>query len=515
MRRFFQAVLILLFIVAGNTSMDAQVPAIQWGPVNSDASNFYRPTILGEDNEGFFGIWYSRAENATYIEKYYSNWERAYSKKLKLPEFSWAQLEIELVCYVNGRFICLASAYHPAKKKTLVYAIEYNHSTGLQIKPPKILFEVDVEKRSRKGTLGVYVSSDQSKILVNHMAYYKGIKAYKDRFCLYNDSFQLIVERENSVEENDLGYKTFNYVVDNDGTFYFARTYSDGVPYIVSYDAGKDFEKWEEKIDLSELDRNVRVHDVSFTLNPQHDLLIAGLCSKDKLLTGCMFLRIDNESKEAEVTKFHEFDNSFRKQFYRLNQYVADTGGAPIPDYFTNLDLHEKEDGGLVLTTEYIRLNGYNYLIKDIIVINLAADGSLLWNIRIPKNQFLMGKQDLITMLFYGSPRVNSGLYVSHFSTLTKSRLLIFYNEQPDNLLLQDDQKFKVFSAYHKGVPVVASIDLKDGVRTTNTFFDAKKEKFWMQTAFTYKCKSSGDLVFLGQNMTRFKAGKISAGDLQ
>ena len=115
---------------------------------------------------------------------------------------------------------------------------------------------------------------------------------------------------------------------------------------------------------------------------------------------------MDTKTNEVDNLKFNEFDMETKIKL--LGERRAKRGKDVKPLYFTH-SLIEKEDGGLILLSEYqlvvegrssgigpLALTPITFINNEIIVTSLNADGSVQWNNVLAKDQtVLLGIQIL------------------------------------------------------------------------------------------------------------------------
>lgn len=510
---------LLLTIFSANVAFAQKV---DWGKLNqSDGTRFY-PTIIGEDENNIYTFGQSKGD--LIIEAYdKENKLKKYSTVVDQPKIDKNKVELERIIFVDGKFVVFASYYKKQTKQSKIYAFVVDGKTGKMKGKKSEIFSVPVEKKRRRSDFYVFVSDDRSKILVNTFTYYKKQKEYKDVYKLLDSDFNVLVEREDKFSKKEReSFVTPIYKIDNDGSLYFLKKKRSSVK-IVSYDATRDYEKWEETIDV-ELGPSEKITDLNFTINSENDLIISGYYEKKNKLQGCMFLRIDNVSKEIVANKTSEFSKDFKKEFLS-NRQKEKGKEKEIPNLFSSIKIQEKADGGIILAGEvyyYVQYRDRNgntvgeyYLYGDIIVMNLSKDGDLLWVNRVPKKQvFRWSSVNGIIFssnglsLFYVSYKPLE--YFSFFIGMNEENVYIVYNDNPKNFTKpKESGRSHAYKKWKKGTNTLYTINLETGKKDAKMFLDAKDMSIVMKPNVYYQKDQKSDGYVFGQKKKKYKFGTV------
>lgn len=521
---------LVLFLAIGmfTLSYSAQ-EKIEWGAINSAPSGSYAPGIIGEDDENIYVFASSKKEYL--IESYKKGqFKRQYSFNIR-PENVGKNKKttLEQVRYVDGKFIVFVSYFDKEKKEFIIFGYHIDSKTGKKEGDERELFRVDVERKSRRGTFSVNTSEDGKKLLVNHYAYYKKQKAYFDKYKLIDKDLNVELEKEEKFNKKEVTYSTSNYLVDNDGSFYYIKRLSrkEGHSlYIVSFEADRGFEKWEEELNVDDLglDPKSEIMDLRFLLNEKNDLVVTGYYTKKRLLEGCFFAKIDQKSKELVVKKVNEFDKKFKDQF-RSKRQVKKGKDAKVKNSFHMIDVLKKEDGGVVMIGElYIYRKytdrdgntiGETFIFGDLVSINFSPEGDLIWANRIPKKQTFtwssMGpivfSSNGMSLLF---PKYSTLEYFSYTASLSDGKLVVLFNDNPkNNLSTADETKMKGMKKPKKATVTKFTIDLASGEKKEELFVGAKAYDILFKPQVSYQQNENSQVYTYGDKGKKYKWGEL------
>ncbi len=504
------ALLISLFFVI--TTFRAYAQAINWGKLQTSKSQLYTPHIMGEDDNFIYST--STIIPDIYIEKFSkSDFSRQYSKLIPHPKIGNTELEYEGIYFMQNRFVIFASYFNSKENNTNVYAYIYNADDGSKTEEPKLIMTVPVEKLKRKGSFYVFVSKDRTKILLNHAGYYKKEKCIKDKYLLLNTDLEVITEKEDKIFKDEIDYHTFNFAIDNEGSVYYIKTMTSGESYIVSYDAGKEYEKWEEHIDFSDLNRKTKVYNINFELNVEGDMMLVGFFTLDKKnVEGTFVMKIRTSSKEIVYKKTNTFDKEALKKLRITNASYSDSKTPKISvEIYNSSEIVSKDDGGIILISEsqFIYTNGL-YDIGSIVIFNHSKDGDLVWTQKIPKAQHYAIK----AMFKPIEVARKSSEYISYFPAIQNEKLNIYLNDNSKNIGISQQAMLKSnktpicnLMRMKKTMPVCFSINLSTGDVQKAEMLPRMKEKIYFKPTLSYQEHNNGDVIFFDQAKYNYKFG--------
>ena len=156
---------------------------IEWGELQTAKSKNYYPSILSEDNDGIYTV--AALKNDYIVEKYDKKKNKkvyATVVKTKGEKYKENKINFEGAGDTKDKFILFASYFKKSSKKdktSTIYAFTVDKKTGKKGDKKVELFEIPVEKKRRKGAFEVYSSTDGTRMLIRHTAWYKKQKKYK------------------------------------------------------------------------------------------------------------------------------------------------------------------------------------------------------------------------------------------------------------------------------------------------------------------------------------------------
>ena len=502
--------------------------SIKWGKTNIAKSKSYYPDIIGENEKNIYT--FSYAKNKFVVESHRKgSFLLNYSTSISPEKINKNKTYIEDVIFFNNRFIVLVSYYDKKIKQSIIYAYYINGKTGKADKHKEKIFSIPVEKKKRDGAFSVMVSPDKSKMMVRHNAYYKKQKAFKEKIKILDDGLSELNTAEEISLKKGARFTLSNGVLDNDGSIYFLKkeindkieSYS-----IVSYEAKRDFEKWEEALSIDDLglDIGAYINDIHFTINQSNELIVSGYYALKKELKGCFYLRIDNKSKEIEIKKVSEFGKDFKDQFKTKKQEKKGKD-AEIMNMFHNVEILTKKDGGIVLIGElYYYYYGssdqgtvYKEYFGDIIVLDISSEGELNWGNRIPKKQ-VFGYYTYGPLVFASTgfslfiiPNWRTTEYFSYLAGIDDEKVTIIFNDNPKNNLSKDDQaKLKSLKKVKKSTVTKFTINLKTGEKKEELFTKAKDYDIYIKPQVSYQEGQDKPVIVFGMKGKKYKYGTFN-----
>lgn len=500
---------------------------IDWGKEQKSKNKSFYPHIIADDEESLFS--YSSEGGDLIVSKYSrEDFRREYQTEVPELKIDKERVKVEEITVMKNNFVVLGTYYKKHGKgdrKNHIVIYKIDKQSGKVIQGHKELFSVDVEKSYRKGAFNITVSKDRTRILIMHSAYYRKKSRTIASFKLYDEELELLEEftedfKERS-EENAID-KINNLLIDNEGSIYYLA----GTNKIVSLDANKNFEKWEEQIDLSEMKPGSAITRMRFRLNTDGDIVAFGFYNEAQVgLRGVFYLKIDFLTKEMAVQKLSEFEDEFLEQFKTKRQKKKGRE-AVVHDQFNNIEILFKEDGGIAVVAETYQ---YYYVTYDngfaeravygpLLAIDLNADGQLQWVKKIDKNQYFHQQTVSYFVLgtFVGGVRllfgVNSYHYTKYFSVVSMikdDKLVIVYNEHLKNNSKTDDKKRKSVKSVKSTRPYAISLNLENGEISEGNVKGKNSKTAPLAPVMSYKTTDGKSIIVFGQKKKVYKLGSI------
>lgn len=231
--------------------------------------------------------------------------------------------------------------------------------------------------------------------------------------------------------------------------------------------------------------------------------------------------------------KFNEFD--FDTKVKLIGERRAKKGKDVKPLYSTH-SLIEKEDGGLILLSEYqlvvvgsssgigpLQMTPVTYINNEIIVTSINPDGSVGWSNVIPKKQ----KAAYTTLslgfaAFAGNSNftVSAGVsvpigvlgkgpeYLSALPIYDNGQLTVLFNDNTKNYGVTDIEKIKWLGNYNKAVPAAVMFD-DNGAMTRVDQEDAKKAQLVLRPRVHFR-NSPTEYIIYSSRRSEDKLGRMT-----
>ena len=311
--------------------------------------------------------------------------------------------------------------------------------------------------------------------------------------------------------------------------------------FIVSYDANQDYEKWEEEINMDKLEtksHTSEISGISYTINAKDELVLCGYYSekisqgvkkngkekKAKMeFVGNFYLAIDKKSKEVKTKKINRFDDKFKEQF-KTKKDVKKEKDAKVPNAFNSIEILSKSDGGVIVIGELYYYSHYTTdqgvshyeLFGDLIVLNLDADGNLVWANRIPKKQvFWYRAQGALIVASTGVsglvvPNWRTVEYFSYQAAITDNELVILFNDNMKNTVSSNDlDKTKSLTKLKNAVITRYNVNLETGEREEKLFMGGKDFQVYYKPLVNYQKEQGADIYTFGIKGKKYKYGLL------
>jgi hypothetical protein len=475
---------VLLFGALGSSY--AQKAVINWGEESKKELSF-NSFVCGESNdliklcfEGSGGGMFSKRTItpviARYDEKLQETNVRSYTVDDKDMSFN------ELISVKKNLFL-FTSQFDKDSKATNFYAQQLNIKSLQPEGKPVNLGSFDSPKKSSQSTVDYELSKDSTKILMFGLSPYSKKEKEKYYLGVYDYNMKKLWENTIVLPYPDKYVVIMDYLVTNEGKV--------GV-IIKHYD--QEVSKEEVKVDGEKVpayktkfllyDETLAapkefvlqtggkfIHTLQLTDDAQNKLSLFGLY-KEKSggnITGFLLADIDKNTREVKTSKMNPFPIELL-DMVRVDKQGSNKEKDPgLSSYFSLAQVVDRKDGSKDYLLEYSsawlvtvsssRYSSYSYWqydYGDIIDINLKSNGSVIL-CRLPKMQSSKEKRNF-----------------SNFKALPyKDKVVIFYNDERDNVDRDLNRKPDDISNFNKCVFVMATIDSK-GKMERQILFDHK-----------------------------------------
>jgi hypothetical protein len=431
----------LLITVVLPAQMDDIPARLQWGEEQRAPGGSVLSKVIAAGPWGTTALRYRRgglfSPERFLLEQYNDRYQLLERYELDLPEGA----DLEDILSLNGQLFWLISRPDEARQVSRVYVRPLS-STGQVIQEEQVVAEVALRDKFRRRMFDLEFNRDSSYLLL-----YNQLPTRRDdneQFTLrvFDDRFQLLWSRDVSLPYRDRSFDILEYRLDQGGNVYVlgrlgsetgARDAAPVYRYILFAYTRDGRDEQEYRIELGE-GRSIR--RLTFRPAGNGDLVFTGFVrapDRGPLEEACFF-RIDPLYKTTTNLAFVPFVGA-----------LGDNTDQPLdplePVSFRPREMILRSDGGAVLIAEQyfrrdrmvptyqgIRADTYfSYL--DIVVINIAPDGSLEWARRIPKRQTTANDQ---------------GFYSSFALATVRDRFYFVYNDNPRNFSPQRGRQYNL-----------------------------------------------------------------------
>jgi hypothetical protein len=437
------------------------------------------------------------------------------SKEFTLPLAKGEKTGFKEVIIYGGKIVFLLSQYIKVEHTSYAYACSTGYDLEI-LSEPKEIDKVELKSARQSPGFNFILSKDENKLLVQHNFPFEKYNNEKFSYIVYDTAFSVIWQKEIEMPYKDKIFKVNEYILDDSTNIHLLSQISPepekgdekmrGTPnnsyLIISY-----FHK-ENKI--KELDINLSdkwVSSVTFDIAPTGDLIAGGFYSNTQYfsIAGTFYLRIDDTTRVITAQGMKAFEKDFMREF--LPEKKIKKGKELTDFYFDHFVL--REDGGALLVAEqyYMITNyywdpylytynyTYQYYYNDIILVNVAADGTIEWTKKIPKKQISAN---------------DGGYYSSYAFGYNGSDACIIFNDHPDNLAMhkQTDPNYKMMAKPWKSQAVEVRVD-KLGEITYKALFTASKDNLIMRPKLFFQ-KDTSSLILMGTKGNNYRFGRLA-----
>lgn len=397
----------------------------------------------------------------------------------------------EKTLFMKDKIIMFFSSYEKSSKQNILFAQIINDQGNFEGKLV-IIDKIPSESRRNAGGFLTWQCKDSTKFLVIQNPPFEKYAGEKFVFKVYNTKLENSTNFSAALPYKDKDLSVSDYYLGNDGTIYMLANImkekkekgEDRSFYSVFSFKGKEGTMAEFLVKLPE--KNIETIALRLDENANR-IICSGLYSdiskgyEGKKIDGLFYLRADVTNNVVEATGFKTIENSVLAEILDVKEEKIDKNAkkAAGSKNFEIMDLIPRKDGTTTLVTEYRTMrivtttstvNGvttttttYHYYRKNIFVINIAKDGSILSFTNIPKNQYTIN---------------DFGRFSSFLLFEKDERLFFIYNDAPENLFgtAKSLKEMKRMGNVAKATLVAVEMK-KDGSVTKQKVYDVPQKK--------------------------------------
>lgn len=409
--------------------------SLRWGDRQKAPSSSELAKIIQAGSWGAYLMRYKPGRGLS-KEKY---WIEHYNAQMNMVARFEFQLpgegsgDLEDIISLNGQMYLIFSRPNPVDQSTQVILRPFS-PRGQVTGQERLLADLPANEKYRRRQFDLEFSRDSSFILL-----YNQVPPEDDgleRFTLrvFDGDMNLFWSRDVKLPHADRGFSIRSYQVDPEGNVYLLARKTEANPdnreerqavhFVYAYTRdGRQETVYQLDIAEAQLNR------LLLRIAGNGDLVCAGLYGVpgQKANIGVCHIRINPLTKEAYKVDFLPFTAEFltEAQGNDRGRRVANT------QFFQLRDLTLRSDGGCVLVAEeYFRTDDGGrqagpgiptntlFYYNDIMVANVAPDGTYTWLRRIPKEQVTAN---------------DNGRHSSFAQATVQDRFLFLYNDHPDS----------------------------------------------------------------------------------
>ncbi len=469
------------------------------------------------------------------LQKFDDKMNLAFTQDYSLSTTDDSKYALDEFVYMKKGFLMFTSKYERSSRTQTVYGIAIAPNGKVDGKP-KSLLSYDFEQRADRANINITTSEDTTKALV-YFEVERYEKAEKDKlaFGVYDYNLNEIWSKSIVMPYSARKLDIINCSVDNNGdVFVLCKLYEQemrqetkrrddgkresGFKYVLlQYNATEKIPK-EYEISLPKK----QIVNLKYKLTSKNEVVVAGFYADETSkargivgalggqgLTGIFYALIDGNTKQTKAVSLKPFDTNFEQELKQRNGTLkTKDGGLAVSPYFEPRKFILRDDGGLVIISEFINVytvqtrdaNGiihtttyYNYL--DLIVTSVSPKGDIEWSSVIPKYQ----------------TSVNDGGYQSSYSLMVHdSKLHFIFNDNPRNFEQNSRGFYNISRNPQRNVVAIASVDAAGSV-TKKILFSNKDKKSYLQPNRGKQINANEMVIYSSKNASRFLGIKLSS----
>jgi len=477
--RPFKSIVLLMFVFTNSHAQE--VVDILKGPDNEQTTKILK--VLGENKAG---VYYMAAKGDDLYVQRYSKTKLALEKsqKIDIPKIDAVKFELEEMFLMEDQILLFATGFDKVKSSYITYSFVIDQNCEVA-DDGHLIFEMEVEKKNRAGSVEYKLSSDRTRLLVYNRAYFKSQKKSTYSFILLNNKGEEIVKKGFDVADGEgkeiVAIKNFTLDENNDIHTAISRSlYDRGAKEInerfevVSYRAKNGYEPVTTNLTLG---ANNIISSVVIAAKKDGRVALGGFyipMRNGKKATGIegTFFTIIELSGEAGEWKTQPFSDEFKSKIIKANKVEK---GFDLPYSYTMREAFVDENDQITFIAEdYVFTSGQGsagnaYYYGYIIAIKVSESGEIQWGQVVNKRQVYQ-EMKVGLQSFFGSGGVAIGVsawltvtsdknsYLSYKSWSVNGDMVFLFNDDVSNVKVQVGEKRDVLSRALKGIPFTARI---------------------------------------------------------
>lgn len=493
-----------------------QKAEVEWSKrMRIDRSERYME-IVGSDSSSFYVFKDVKGSEAIFkLEQYNkSSLQLEREKEVNIPKVNGQQTFLEELIFINDRFYLFTSQVGESDAVKMAYGTEISKD-GEAIGETVRLDLFELGRKRNQIDVDVKLSSDSSSFLVYHNRPFSKQSDEIFSFRIFDFDFNLLYQKELSLPYKHQAYEISDYLFDGSSNIYMlsgmtpqksesrvTRIGPENKRYVL---LNYDF----ESNTLKEYDVSVKnkwINSVTFGVTPKGDLAIGGFYSNDFRfsISGTFYFLLDGASKAVKAQGLMPFSSDFLRKFGNSR----DRDNQRLEDYFFDHFLLFENGEAILIAEQYyvsemIRTDpatgyqtiNYVYNYNDIIIVKINANGSIAWNVKVPK---------------YQATTNDNGPYSSYALVWDHRKIHLLFNDHQDNFeRLRNDPNagLKSFGNVRRSVAALVTVN-EDGKMKRQKLFDAKEVDTVLKPKIAFQSESN-EIIIYGKKRRNFKFGRV------
>ncbi|WP_296384217.1 hypothetical protein, partial [Winogradskyella sp.] len=469
------------------------------------------------------------------------------TNEIDLSSFKNKSIDFEEIALIGSKIYVFGSVYDKKQKEANLFGIEVLPSGKLANEQVK-LFTTKVTKKREQGAFYFKDSPTRDRLLIMHAALFdkEEVIQYEVKLLDENlDSTMSHIEKVPFEDRKGLEFTISDYDVSvNDDVFLVInesfrdrKTKTNNEKFQVhAFKSSNGYAK--EIIDIKFKDKEII--NCEMLANKEGQLHLVGFYSSvrkngkaNKELKGIYAAAVTVATNTVDRLNFNEFD--YETKVKLIGERRAKKGKDVKPLYVTH-SLIEKNDGGLILLSEYqlviqgraagigpLAFTPITFINNEIIVTSLNPDGTVAWSNVIPKKQkasYTTLSLGIFGFSNQGNFSVSAGImvpltvmgkgpeYLSAMPIYHNDKLTVIFNDNTKNYGVTDIEKIKWLGNYNKAVPAAMTFD-SEGNFTRLDQENAEKYQLVLRPRVFYRTSPSEYIIYSSRK-SKDKLGRMT-----
>ncbi|WP_179319104.1 hypothetical protein [Winogradskyella helgolandensis] len=469
------------------------------------------------------------------------------TSEIDLSSYKDRSIDFEEITLIGSKVYVFGSVYDKKAKISNLFGVEVLENGQLSNEQVK-LFSTKVTKKREQGAFYFKDSPTGDRLLIMHAALFDKEEVIQYELKLLDENLDTAMSHIEKVpfeDRKDLEFTISDYDVSvNDDVFLVInesfrdrKTKTNNEKFEVhAFKSANGYAK--EVIDIKFTDKEII--NCEMLANKEGKLHLVGFYSSvrkngkaNKELKGIYAAAISVANNEVERLNFNEFDYETKAKL--IGERRAKKGKDVKPLYVTH-SLIEKNDGGLILLSEYqliiegqtsgigpLAFTPVTFINNEIIVTSLNSDGTVAWSNVIPKKQkasYTTLSLGIFGFSNQGNFTVSAGImvpltvmgkgpeYLSAMPIYHNGKLTVIFNDNTKNYGVTDIEDIKWLGNYNKAVPAAMTFN-NDGSFTRLDQENVEKYQLVLRPRVYYRTSPSEYIIYSSRK-SKDKLGRMS-----